>query len=533
MLAKAAIDRLEPETWAATSPVERLRLLKEVRANVGALGDALAASDTKMKNDRLGEDLYSIPMSKVGTAVPVANTLTACIDLYEHVVRGEMPKPISITKVRDGLHDIKVFPKSAKDRLMNAGQSQVLRVRGQPRQINPMEKPAGIIGVLGAGNYSSSLEMVKAMFLENCAVVHKPHHLNEATDAVWARAFAPLVEHGALTFCDPDQGKELTTDPRLSKIYFTGGSGTARAIMAATDTSLVSECGGNNPGIIVPGDRPWTEKELYHQAVQIVTASKVNGGAVCGRVQTLVTSKHWPQREAFLAAIRKAITDQTPAAGTYYPGSDKVAEGFLEAYPDAEILESESGRYGHSDFWLITGCEEASYATTHEAFCQIMDEVPLDVPAEADVFLPAATAFCNERLLGTLACCILIDETTKKKHQASLDEAVTDLRYGGIAVNTMPPFIFLSPYLTWGGNEEGPELVSGRGNFGNVLCFENVEKSILTAGFMSMGHMLNTNKADFDALCENMSRYSLDPSWKNLSRLIGGVVISNVHGKDF
>ena len=58
-----------------------------------------------------------------------------------------------------------------------------------------------------------------------------------------------------------------------------------------------------------------------------------------------------------------------------------------------------------------------------------------------------------------------IDEDNKKAHQGPLDQAVTDLRYGGIAVNSMPPFIFLSPYLTWGGNGEGREFVSGHKDF--------------------------------------------------------------------
>jgi len=45
----------------------------------------------------------------------------------------------------------------------------------------------------------------------------------------------------------------------------------------------------------------------------------MNGGAVCGRTQTLVTSKNWDQREAFLEALRVAIRDETFANGTYYP----------------------------------------------------------------------------------------------------------------------------------------------------------------------------------------------------------------------
>ena len=117
-----------------------------------------------MKNDLMGEEIFRVPESMISTAVPVANTLSACIHLYESIVKGE------------------------------------------PKQVNPMDKPAGVIAVSGAGNYSSSLEMVKAMFLENCAVIHKPHKLNEATDRVWEKNFQPLVDAKAIAFCDADQG---------------------------------------------------------------------------------------------------------------------------------------------------------------------------------------------------------------------------------------------------------------------------------------------------------------------------------------
>lgn len=528
-----AIDRLDPVKWAETSALERLHLLEAVRDNCKTFAEELAASDGKMKNDLMGEELYSVSTSKVATVVPVASTLSACIDLYEHLVHGEMLEPLSITAVGDDRYDIEVFPSSRKDRLMAAQQTQVLRVKGEPKQVNPMDKPAGIIAVSGAGNYSSSLEMVKAMFLENCAVVHKPHKLNRETDKVWAKIFEPLVGHGALSFVESDPERTLNTDPRISKIYFTGSTAVAARIMESTDTPLVSECGGNNPCIIVPGDRPWTDKEMEHQAIQIATISKMNGGAVCGRVQTVVTSKDWAQRDQFLGALRKAIVEDTPAAGTYYPGSAEVAEGFLKAHPDAEILKPEGGEYASGDFMLITGAEVDSHATQNEAFTQIIDEVPLDVPATATEFLPAAVEFANNHLLGTLGCAILIDEDTKKANQGNLDQAVTDLRYGGIAVNSMPPLVFLSPYLTWGGNEEGQEFVSGRGNFGNVLCFENVEKSILIDNFTSAGHMMNTNKAGFDAFGEGYARYALDPSWINLTRLMGGAVAGNFRRKDF
>ncbi len=533
MKSRAAVDHLDPQMWARTPAEQRLELLEQVRENLKTHGDELAASDTKMKNELMGEPLYNDALSKVGTVVPMANTVVAAIALYEGLVRGEMPQPLEVRKVAAGLYDIKVFPSSAKDRLLYGDRTEVLRVKGEPKQINPMEKPAGVIAVLGAGNYSSSLEMLKAIFFENCTVVHKPHHLNAATDRVWETIMQPLVAHRVLSFADHDQGRELTTEPGLSRIYFTGGSGTAQAIMQATETPLVSECGGNNPCLVVPGDRPWTAKEMAHQARQIATISKLNGGAVCGRVQTIVTSKRWPQREEFLAVLRTAIAEDTPAAGTYYPGSDNVFRRFKEAYPDAEILEPEDGRYRSASFMVITGADEEGYATANEAFCQILSEVPLDTEANAEDFLPAAVTFCNTRLHGTLASCILIDEDTKKAHEEVLEQAVTDLEYGAIAINTMPPFIFLSPWLTWGGNEEGREFVSGQGNFGNGMNFESVEKSIMTAGFMSPGHMIQTNKSAFDSMALNMARYAVEPGWLNLMRLMGGAVRDSFRGKDF
>ncbi|EPL8005446.1 aldehyde dehydrogenase family protein [Klebsiella aerogenes] len=533
MNATEAIDQLDPQKWTTTSPAERLHLLEEIRANLKKYGDDLAFADSKMKNGILGAPLFSYPMSKVATVVPMASTVSAAIILYESILDGKMPQPLSVEKVSEDLYDIYVFPQERKDKLMYADQKSRIRVKGAPKQINPMEKPAGIIAVLGAGNYSSALEVLKAIFFENCTVVHKPHHLNEETDRIWAKIMQPLIDRRVLSFCDADRGQDLTVDPRLSRIYFTGGTATAEAIMSATETPLISECGGNNPCIIVPGDRPWTKKEIEHQAVQIATMAKFNGGANCGRPQTLVTSKHWPQRKEFLDALRVAISETTPAMGMYYPGADKVVDGFRQAYPDAEVLSPEGGKYPHSDVILLTDVEPGGYATSHEAFSLVLTEVPLDLPANAAHFLPGAVKFANTQLLGTLASAILIDEDTRKAHQKLLEQAVSDLEYGAVAINSMPSFIFLNPYLTWGGNEAGKTFVSGSGNFGNLLNYENVEKSIMEAKFMSPGHMLYTNKRAFDNMAGNMANFAVEPTWMNLTCLMGDAIRDSFRKKDF
>jgi hypothetical protein len=533
MTAQEAFNQLDPQQWAATPAHERLQLLEEVRSNLKEFAKDLAKADNDMKNNLMGEEIFREPESMISTAVPVANTLSACIHLYESIVKGQMPEPAKITKVKEGIYDIQVVPLDAKDKLISGTQKFHLRVKGEPKQVNPMDKPAGVIAVSGAGNYSSSLEMVKAMFLENKVVIHKPHQLNEETDKVWEKIFKPLVDAKVIVFIEAKEGRAMTTLKGLDKIYFTGSTVVAKAIDAASDTTLISECGGNNPLIVVPGDGEWSKKEMEHQAIQTITMAKLNGGAVCGRPQTIVLSKNWSQRREFLDALKKAIVEDTPAAGTYYPGSADVKKSFVENYPNAEILHPENSRFKNGEFIFIEDAGEDGFAAKNEAFCQIMDEVALDVPANASDFLPAATEFCNTKLLGSLGCMMLIDEKTKKAHSEALDTAVTELNYGGIAVNTGPPMIFLSPLLTWGGNEEGKEFVSGEGNFGNVYCFENIEKSILYDDFMSMGHMMRTNQKAFDHLAIHMTEFAVNPSWKNVTRLMGGAIVDGFRKKDF
>ena len=533
MTAEEALKQLEPEKWAETPAHVRLHLLEEVRSNLREHAVELARTDRNMKNRLMGEDIFGIPESMISTAVPIANTLTACIHLYESILKGKMPEPANITQVKEGIYDIEVVPLDAKDKMLSGTQKFHLRVKGKSKQVNPMDKPAGVIAVSGAGNYSSSLEMVKAMFLENCAVIHKPHKLNEETDKIWEKIFQPLIEVKVIAFCSADQGRALSKLEGLSKIYFTGSTGVAKAISDAASVPLISECGGNNPLIVVPGEREWTQKEMVHQANQIITAAKLNGGAVCGRPQTVVTSKLWPQRRVFLDALKKAIVEDTPAAGTYYPGSEDVKKSFIDNHPNAVKFSPEKGRYTSGEFLFIENVDEDSFAVKNEAFCQIMNEVALDVPANAADFLPAATDFCNSKLHGTLGCMIIIDEKTQKTYKEALDTAVSELSYGGIAVNTIPPMIFLSPLLTWGGNEEGKEFVSGIGNFGNIYNFENIEKSILYDNFMSMGHMMRINQKAFDHLAVHMTDFAINPTWMNFTRLMGGAVIDGFRDKDF
>lgn len=533
MTAQEAFNQLDPKAWAETSVVERLALLEEVRKNLKTYAKELGAEDARMKNELIGENITSVAEGMGATVMAMANTLMGIHHLYESLVNGEMPDAISTKKIGDNLFEVEVYPVHSKDKLSAGKQKGFLHIESEPIQVNPLDKPAGIIAVSGAGNYSSSIEMAMALFLENKAVVHKPHKLNEASDRIWEKIFAPVIHAKGLAFCDADQGREMAKLDGLHSIYFTGSTGVAHAIQDAASAPLVSECGGNNPCIIVPGERPWTDKEIRHQAIQLASAGKLNGGAVCGRPQTIITSSNWAQREQFLRALRLAIIEETFACSSHYPGVDKTKEAFLQNQSTAEILLPEGGKHQKSDFVLIPNISENDFAVTNEAFCQIYSEIPLDTANDVDEFLTKATEFCNKKLLGSLGCMILVDGDTLKDHENRVHKAVNELNYGGVAVNTIPPNIWLNAYLTWSGNGETIEdFVSGVGNFGNAMNFENVVKSVLIDDFNSTSFEF-THRERVEHLLENVSYFSIDQSWGHFAKLAGQMMVDNFKGKDF
>lgn len=531
MTAQQAFDSLDPQKWAETPIIEKLALLEQVQDNLKSYAKELGEVDAKMKNDLIGENINSVAECMGTTVMPMAGILKGIEYLYESLIHGKMPEPLSINKLDDVTYAVEVFPIFKKDKLVAQQQRGFLHVTGEPKQINPMDKHAGIIAISGAGNYSSSIEMAMALFLENKVTLHKPHALNEATDAVWEKVFAPLIELKAVAFCASDQGRAMSKLKGLHAIYFTGSTDVAHAIQSQASAPLVSECGGNNPCIIVPGE--WSEKDIHRQALQLASVGKLNGGAVCGRPQTIITAKNWPQREEFLEALRKAISEETFACGTHYPNVDQTKAQFIENQPSAEILKPENGKHKASEFVFIPDVAEDDFAVTHEAFCQIYCEVPLDACSNATDFLVKATDFCNDKLLGSLGCMILIDNDTMKSHEAALNNAVTNLNYGGIAVNDVPPNIWLNAYLTWSGCGETTEnFISGVGNFGNAFNFENVKKSVILNDFSATSFEL-TNRQATEHLLENMSYFSIDQSWGHFAKLAGQLMVDGFKKKDF
>ena len=85
---------------------------------------------------------------------------------------------------------------------------------------------------------------------------------------------------------------------------------------------ITAELGGVSPIIVVPGT--WTDADLRYQAEHIVTMRLYNSGHNCMAGQVVLVSSDWPQRDAFLAALRSAF-DDAPDRPIWYPHSDREA----------------------------------------------------------------------------------------------------------------------------------------------------------------------------------------------------------------
>jgi len=205
----------------------------------------------------------------------------------------------------------------------------------------------------------------------------------------------------------------------------------------------------------------------------------------------------------------------------------------LVVLTSAEILKPENGKLPNSEVVLIPNISEDDFAVSNEAFCQVFSEIALDTTTDVNDFLTKATDFCNNKLLGSLGCMILIDDDTQKNNQARLDQALVELNYGGIAVNDVPPNIWFNAYLTWGGcGETTDNFVSGVGNFGNAMNFENVVKSVITNDFHATSFEFTNRKAVLH-LFENASLFSIDQSWGHFMKLGGQMVLDGFRRKDF
>ena len=496
--------------WAQLTLGQRARLLRRVRDEVGRAAEEWADTASTAKGVEPGHPLRGEEWLAGPYAVVVA--LDAYIGSLEALARGESPlagvKASSAPGGRVALH---TFPMNASDALLLSGCTGELWLRpgvteeearadAGLAQLAPTVS-GGVGLVLGAGNVTAIpvLDVLYELLAHNRVALLKLNPTTEPLQPVLERALAPLIQPGFLRIVTggPEVGAHLTRHDGIDHVHITGAEATFDAIMwgARSDASpqaraaasrrkrdgrpllrkpITAELGGVSPIIVVPGR--WTDADLRYQAEHVVTMRLQNAGHNCIAGQVVLLSRDWPQRDAFLAALREAYA-KAPERPVWYPGSDDKLAAAADAYPDAEWMAG-----GTRALVTVDGGDASALHQT-EYFAPVLGVVEL--PGLGQEFLDAAVRRANDELAGTLGANVLIDPATQKALGDGFERAIADLRYGAIAINAWTAFAFLTPTLPWGAYPGNPldAIGSGVGVVHNALLVDATERAVVRGPF--------------------------------------------------
>ena len=501
----AAIAELSlgARAWSHLTLGQRARLLERLHATTAAAAEEWADTAALSKGLEPGHALRGEEWLGGPYATLVA--LEAYRRSLEALAKGSSPlKGVTTDAAPGGRLRAHTFPLAAIDGLLLSGYSgevwfepgisdRQARASAGLGQLNPTQS-GGIGLVLGAGNVTSIpvLDVLYELLAFNRVVILKVNPTQDALVPVYERALAPLIEAGFLRIVrgGGEVGAYLTTHAGIDHVHITGAAPTFDAIVWGTGAAatrrrrerrpqlkkpITSELGGVSPIIIVPGQ--WSDADLRYQAEHVVTMRLQNSGHNCIAGQVVILSADWPQRAAFLAELRRAF-GAAPARPVWYPRSDEKLEAAASSYPNAT-------RCGDGTRLLIEtgpGADATALETT-EYFAPVLGVV--DLPGNGQEFLDAAVAHANERLVGTLGANVLIDPGTQAALGDGFENAIADLRYGAISINSWTAFAFLTPTLTWGGYPGATleNVVSGIGVVHNALLLDGVERSVTRGPF--------------------------------------------------
>ena len=499
----AAIDRLHAgaRTWSRLSLPQREQLLRRVQDAVGQAAEEwadVAATSKGLDTDHpaRGEEWLSGPYG-----------VLAALDAYRatlvKLAAGKSPLDgVSATVDADGRLRVHAFPLTASDGLLLSGytgevwlepgvtDAEARRAAGLAQR-TPAES-GGVGLVLGAGNVTSIpvLDVLYELLAHNRTVILKLNPTQDALLPVFERALEPLITGRFLRVVTGggDVGAALAEHPGIDHVHITGaattfdlivwGSGDEAEVRRAENrpkltTPITAELGGVAPIIVVPGR--WSTADLRFHAEHIVTMRLYNSGHNCLAGQVVLVSEDWAQRDQFVNMLREAYAS-APDRHAWYPRSaERLAEAASDL-PDSEWCADGTRVIAELDSADAT-------VTSTEYFAPVLGII--DLPGNGQEFLDTAVAYANERLDGTLSANVLIDPATERSLGAGFDGAISNLRYGGIAINAWTAFNFLTPTLTWGGYPGATlaDVQSGIGIVHNALLLDRVERSVSRGPF--------------------------------------------------
>ncbi|CAM3700494.1 aldehyde dehydrogenase family protein [Tsukamurella ocularis] len=523
--------------WAVMGVTERITLLERTHRAVAGAADDWAAAAIAAKGIPAGplegEEWMSGPYATL-------TGISAIIGSLKKIAVGESPAAGLKTRPAPGhrtafavlptdLFEFNLFNGFTAEVWLEPGVTADEARRTAGLGALRLGENGGVGLVLGAGNVSAigPLDVLYELIAHNRVSILKLNPTFAGLTTAYESAFKPLIDADVLRIVNggAEVGRYLTGHAGIDHVHITGSSVTHDAIVWGSgsdktgeptlDKPITSELGGVSPIIVVPGE--WDDEDLRFQAEHVATQRFHNCGHNCIGGQVLILSETWPQKEAFLAEIRRVVAG-LPERTSWYPGTEAKTAAAHAAYPDAEDINGRT---------LVQLDESTSQAAlTTEYFGPVLAHTEL--PGVGLDFLRAATAFANDELDGTLGASMIIAPADRKAMGPAFDEAVADLHYGTIGINVWSAVGFLMPALSWGAYPGNTlhEVGSGIGIVHNAHLLDKVERSIIKGPFrpfprsIAGGEIaLSPKPAWFvtarsaKGVAERLTRFAARPSW--------------------
>lgn len=495
------------EAWAKRSVADRIADIDQMMIDFAACAEDWVEAAVSAKS--LGQYPGGPGQEYLAGTTPTLRNLRLLRNTLVQIRDSGAPKIAGPVRDEGDRAVAQVFPGDVWDKLLFAGFTGEVWMQPGVTKANLNDNMAAayrnpkdrveISLVLGAGNVASiaPMDCFYKFFVENKIVLLKMHPVNQYLGPFLSRGMKTLIDQGFLRiiYGDAEVGDYSCKHALVDDIHITGSDKTHDIIVfgppadvaknkeAKTPSNpkpITSELGNVSPFIIVPGQ--WSDSELAYQAENVFSSLTNNAGFNCNATRVIVTQKGWPQRDAFLAALRNKMKD-LPSRAAYYPGAFDRCDSFLSKHPDAEQFGERSDT--NLPWVLITDVpanEENDICFGTEAFCGLFSETQLEADSPED-FLKKAVDFSNDKLWGTLSISLMIDPRTRKRPgmEAVFKQAIADLKYGSIGVNHWAALSYAFCSTTWGAfpGHSLYDVQSGRDVVHNTLMFDKPEKSVV------------------------------------------------------
>ncbi len=542
----AVVDRVKASAaaFARLAIDERIRMVEDFRVGYRAISEASVEAACRAK----GIDPRS-PVSGeewLGGPLVTLRTLRLTSEALREVKRFGAPRIERewMRTLPDGRLAIKVFPANGLDAVLLA--KHVAEVYMQPgvTAANLREHQAlfyrqphqgKLCLVLGGGNVNAipATDVVYKMFVEGKVCVLKMNPVNAYLGPFIERAFRSAVDRGflAVVYGGAAEGGHLLNHPAIDEVHITGSDktyelmvwgppGAEREARKQKNQPLLtkeisSELGNISPVIVVPG--PYTDDELAFQGDNIAGMVANNASFNCNAAKLLVTSKHWGRRDQLMRSVSTGIA-KAPLRSAYYPGAEQRWKEFTEGRAGLQLI----GKPGKDQlaYAIIPDVDPLAIhdrVFTQEPWCTVLSETALPA-ADPAAFVMEAVRFVNEKVWGTLTATLVVHPKTLSDpvHGPAVEQALRELRYGAVCVNTWAGAVFGLGVTPWGGHPSSTpqNIQSGQGWVHNTFMLEEIEKSVLRAPLKVFpinpwfpGHR------SVDLLARRLVDFEMSPSW--------------------